>query len=103
MGKVISINSRKFLGNYYAQSSNSIPDEVAFFAGIIMSQVLPELVCSVYGGLVLLVAFTCTAFTGTIGGLVMYYKSPFRIISCVSTRTVQQAPPSKNRTLEKAA
>jgi hypothetical protein len=103
MGKVISINSRKFLGNYYAQSSDNIPDEATFFAGIIMVHVLPQLICSVYGGLASLITLTGTGLVGIIWGLVMYYKFPFEVISCVSTGTVPQAPPSSNKTLKKAA
>lgn len=103
MGKVISINDRRFLGNYSAQSGDKIPDEAVFFAGIIITHALPQLVCSAYGGLVLLAAFTATGLAGTIAGLVMYYKVPFRVISCVSTGTVPQVPPGRNKTLEKAA
>jgi hypothetical protein len=103
MGKVISINSRKFLGSYYARSSDNIPDEAIFFAGIIMALLLPQLVCSVYGGLVFLFAFTGTALAGTLWGLVMYYKYPFKVISCVNTGTVLQAPPGSNKTLKKVA
>lgn len=103
MSKVISINNRKFLGDYYAQGSNNIPDEALFFAGILLAQVLPQLVCSIYGGLITSVVLTSTGLVGTIWGIVMYYKFPFRMISCFSTGTVPQAPPSENKTLKKAA
>lgn len=103
MSKIISINDKKFLGSYYARSNDNIPDEAVFFAGIIMAHVLPQLVCSVYGGPVFLIAFTGTGLVGIIWGLVMYYKLPFRVISCFSTGTVPQAPPGGNKTLKIAA
>jgi hypothetical protein len=103
MSKVVSINNRKFLGDYYARSSNNIPDEAVFFAGIIVAKVLPELICIVYGGLIPLIAFTITAISGTTWGLVKYYKFPFETISCVNTGTVPQAPPSESKALRKAA
>ena len=108
MSNVIPINNRKsnrnFLGDYfYAQNSEHIPDEAAFFAGIIMAKVLPELFYSVYGGLVPLIAFAGTAVVGFIWGLIMYYRFPFRVISCISKGNVPQAPPGKNSTLKRAA
>jgi hypothetical protein len=93
MGKVTSINKGRFLGSYSdAQKSERIPDAVYFVTGVMLSIVLPQMIYSVYGGFVPLIAFVSSTLTGFFLGLVVYRLSPERRISCVATATVPQAP-----------
>jgi len=108
MNNVISIDrrskNRKVLGiTLSAQNSGYIPDEAFFFTGILLSIVLPEGIYSVYGGIFPLTAFAGCALAGLIWGLIRYYISPYRIISCVSTGTVPQSPPGEDTMRKKAA
>lgn len=93
MGKVTSINKGRFLGSYSeAQNSERIPDAVYFVTGVMVSMVVPQIIYSVYGGFVPLIAFVCSSLTGFFLGLAVYRFSANRIISCVGTGTVPQAP-----------
>jgi hypothetical protein len=103
MGKVVSINKGRFLGSYSeAENSQRIPDAVYFVAGVLVSMVYPQIIYSVYGGFVPLIAFVCSALTGFVLGVVVYRFSPHRIISCVNTGTVPQAPPGVDVRLKAA-
>ena len=96
MEKVTSINKGRFLGSYSeAQDSERIPDAVYFVTGVLVSMVLPQIIYSVYGGFVPLIAFACSTFAGVFLGLVVYRFSTNRSISCVGTGTVPQAPPGE--------
>jgi hypothetical protein len=109
MSNVVSINEkrsneRKVLGTYCArQNRERIPDEALFVAGVIVSLVVPEAIYCAYGGPVPLAAFVGSALTGTIVGLMMYYTTAFKVISCFSKRTMTQAPPNRDTTQKKAA
>ncbi len=104
MNNVITLNGRMFLSAYCdEQNGVRIPDEAPFVIGVIFSIVLPQIIFFSYGGLVPLIAFVVNALAGTIWGLVLYRKAPYRIISCISRGTLPQAPPSGHTTLKKAA
>ena len=104
MSNVVALNSRRFLGAYCeAQNSKSIPEEVFFFTGVILTIVLPQIIYSAYGGLVILFMFAGVALAGTFLGVAMYYQLPYKLISFAKMGTVPQAPPSGSNTLKKAA
>jgi hypothetical protein len=104
MNDVVSINGRKFLGTYIdAQNGEWIPDEVVFAAGVILTMVLPQLICSAYG-LLPLSAFAVTALAGSLWGLANYRRQPYPTPAFTRTGTVPQAPRGKNiRTADKDA
>jgi hypothetical protein len=93
MGKVVSINQGRFLGSYIeAENSERRLDALCFFTGVMVSMVLPQIIFSVYGGFVPVIAFVCSALTGVLLGFVIYRFSPHRTLSCVGTSSVPQAP-----------
>lgn len=96
MRNVVSINKGKFLG-YYSEAQNSewIPDEAYFFTGVLFSLALPQIICSVYGGIIPLLAFATSTLAGVIVGVTIYLQFPHRVTSCVSTRIVPEAPLSE--------
>lgn len=103
MRKLVQINKRRFLGDYYAQNSEHIPEETFFFAGVTFSMVLPESMLVAYGGLVPLIVFASVALLGSLWGLVRYYQSPREFLSCFGKESRPQAPPSETPKLKKAA
>ena len=102
--KVVSINTRKFLGDYCeAQNSERIPEEALFFTGIILTVVLPQIIYCAYGGPIPRIVFAAGALTGALYGVAMYHRLPSRIISYFSRRTMPQAMHDEIITLKKAA
>jgi hypothetical protein len=104
MNNMVPINSKKFLGAYSdAQNSERIPDEAVFFTGVIFFVVLPQIINIVYGGFIPLVVFAGSALVGSILGLVMYNRFPYRMPTCLRSGNVPQAPPSEGVAKKKAA
>lgn len=104
MNNTVPINSKKFLGGYSdAQNRERIPDEALFFAGVIFSVTLPQIIFSAYGGFILLEVFLAVASVGTILGVTMYYRFPYKVPSCVEYGDVPQVPPREDTKKKKAA
>lgn len=94
MNKVVSINRSGPLSLYTkAHDRERIPGAFFFVAGVILWVVLPRLILGTNGGLALLLACVGTGLAGVGWGLVRFYRPPSPITSCVTTRTVPQAPP----------
>lgn len=96
MDKVVSINRDMFLGWYSdAQYSERIPEVVAFVVGVISTVGLPQLILSVYGGVITFVVLAGATLVGTLIGLVVYQQVPYQLPHCVDAVTVAQSPPYK--------
>lgn len=92
--KVVSINRDMFLGWYSdAQYSERIPEVVAFVVGVISTVGLPQLILSVYGGVLTLVAVAGATLVGALIGLVVYQQGPYQLPHCVDAVTMAQSPP----------
>jgi hypothetical protein len=90
---VVRLYTRKFLGEYsYAQERERIPEAVLFYAGVILTVALPQIICTAYGGIIPFIAFAGTASAGSLIGWAMYRQAPHRVASCVGTRSARRAP-----------
>lgn len=104
MKKVVQIYSRKFLGAYsYAQNNERIPDTALFFAGVLLTVALPQIICTAYGGIIPFIAFAGSAFIGSVLGWVRYRQMPYRALSCVGMRYVPRTPSNEDATHKRAA
>ena len=104
MNKVVPINRGMYLSGYCdAQNIERIPDDILFGAGVISTVVLPQIIMSIYGGIITLVALTMVALVGSITGLVVYRHLPYQIPHCVNAETAAQSPPREDNTVKKAA
>lgn len=102
MSDVISINSKKVLGQYIdARSGELIPEEAYFFAGVFLSVVLPQWIFYVYGGLVPGLAFAASAVSGSLFG-VAKYRSSYRPLPCV-VGAAARVPPREGASCKRAA
>lgn len=97
MDNVVSINRVKVLGAYIdAQNGELIPEDAYFYAGVLLSVVLPQFTFFVYGGPLPLLAFAVIVLAGSIYGLARY-RSPYRFPSCVDRGTEARVPPRVSR------
>lgn len=103
MNNMVPINSKKFLGAYSeAQNSERIPDAVLFSTGVIFSA-LPQIIFGAYGGSLSLAILAASLLVGVVLGLIMYYRYPYQVLSCVEYGNVPQAPPRESTQKKKAA
>ena len=96
--KVISINHRKFLGDYMDSHRHRFPD-VFLCSGILLILVLLSIVTYV-GGLLSLITIVCVLQLG-FGLAIVLKRHPFEMPSCISgTITIT---PSTKQPMPKAA
>jgi hypothetical protein len=93
MSKVVSINSKRFLGGYSAVKDNLPNSEDAIFlAGVASTMVIPVAVYCAQGGPVSPVVFAGVALTGALIGLIKYRLLPSDVITRVSVGNMPQSP-----------
>jgi hypothetical protein len=102
MNNVIPLKRRGFLAGYISQNRRR-PDQAAFIAGVLTTMVLPEVVCSVFLGPEASIAFAASALLGSLLGITVYRRFPYRVESCVSKETGRQAPPEEDTNMPNAA
>lgn len=74
----------------------------AFCIGVTAAFVLPSAICSSYFGYPFAIAIGACAVMGTISGIIVYRRLPYRIIICIPS-IVPQASYSGEHTLRLAA
>jgi hypothetical protein len=78
-------------------------DGQVFFAGVILTVVLPTITYCAYGGPVPFKAFAVSGLLGVVLGLAIYYRYPFRIQRCVASESVNRTQPRDDADRKKAA
>lgn len=79
----ISINSRKFLGEYIdAQNTERFPEGL-LYSGLLLSGTLLTIYC-LAGGMFTLVTITCVLILGSGLGVTLKRYAPYTILSCIS-------------------
>jgi len=102
--RVVQIHTRKFLGGYSRSLERErINETVLFFAGVFLTVVLPQIICTAYGGIIPFIAFASTASAGSLLGWFMYRHAPYRALRCVVERDAPHAPSTQTAADEKAA
>lgn len=102
--RVVRLYTKRFLGAYSdARGRERIPETARFFAGVILTMALPQLICTAYGGFIPFIAFAATASAGTLIGWAMYRQASEGAASCVGARDTPRAPRSEPAANRKAA
>jgi hypothetical protein len=98
--KLISINSRRFLGYYIdIQNRRKLPD-LFLWSGILLFVVLLTIFC-LTGGVLPLITIVCVLVLGSALGVILKQYFPYRVLSCLSGFI--WLTPSTSRTVTKAA
>lgn len=104
MSKVTSINRDMYLGEYCnPQDVTPIPEGLLFAVGILSTIGLPQLILSVYGGIITLVALAGVMTLGSVAGLLAYLYMPYQMPHCVEAETGVRSPPNRDSRMKKAA
>jgi hypothetical protein len=94
MGKVVSMNSKKFLGRSSAQQSGGVFGDAPFFAGVLIAMVAPIVSYCSYRGPVSPMVFVAIALTGTIVGVLRHQLLPTNTLTMLALETAPQNPTS---------
>lgn len=103
MNNVISINRGKFLADYISKGAGGNVEQAIFFAGVLLTVVLPQTIYCASHGPVPSIAFGATALVGTLVGITRYRRSPYWPDSPVIKRIVPRASQEDNTTMKPAA
>ena len=103
MSNVIQMPPREGSGSYFDRIRKRVPGATPFYAGVLLTLVLPQAACVAYAGASALVAFTATALAGSAWGLGMYLRADYGVASRADTRDVPQAPTRRGAPFKKAA
>lgn len=98
--KLISINSRKFLGDYIDSQRRDSLAEGHLWSGLLLFGALLTVYC-LAGGASTFVAIVCVIILGTVLGFALKRYRPYTILSCISG--VVALTPSSKRPMPKAA
>lgn len=101
MNNVVSIHSAH-QRRKKAKRIREIVDALPFFAGVLLSLVLPWLILAAYAGAPVLVAFVAAAVTGIVIGRAMH-DEPLTSWPSAITGTVPKVPPRIPMVLKRAA
>ena len=94
--KVVPINRGMFLSTYCnAQNGKSILEEIFFGVGFIATVLLPQIILSIYGGIISFISFATVVLVGLITGLVIYRHITFQMPHCIHSQRGVQSPPHK--------
>ena len=97
--KVVSINRGRLLGAHnYAHNRALNPVASIYVAGFIPLVELPQIILSIYGGIIPSITFAVSSLIGSTLGLILYRYFPYRQISLFDTRAVIRHTPSKAHT-----
>ena len=96
----ISINSRKFLGDYIDSQNREQLPEGLLCSGLLLSGMLLAIFCLV-GGTFRLVTITCVLILGSTLGVVLKRYGAYTILSCISG--VVSLTPLNERPMPEAA
>jgi hypothetical protein len=103
MNNLVSINRGKVLGDYIDAQFGETTEDAYFYAGVLLSVVLPQYALSVYGRFFPMIAFAITGLVGLTLGLARYYWFPYQSLSCVDSKAVTRIPPRANILSKKIA
>lgn len=103
MNNLISINRGRFLADYTSKNTGSTFERTAFFAGVLLTVVLPQTIYCASHGPVPSIAFAATALVGTIVGVTRYRQSSYWPDSSVAKRIVPRASQDDDTTMKPAA
>jgi uncharacterized membrane protein len=98
--KPISINRRKFLGDYIDTQNRERFSEGLLCSGLLLSGTLLA-ICCLAGGTFMLVTIVCVLILGSGSGVVLKHYSPYTISSCITD--VVSLTPSSRQPMPKAA
>lgn len=70
----------------YAHMDQNDIEQNFLMIGSAASLVLPQLVCFVYGGIMMLLMSGIWTIAGIMTGVTMYYRFPYKITSCISDK-----------------
>jgi hypothetical protein len=101
MGKVVSIDRGKFLGEFISRRKAPTIIGYGFLLGVLATIVVPQVVYCTIGGPISPWVFVVSAQAGVIVGLVKYIRPPATVAPLVDTRTahISQGDRSKDRKL----
>jgi hypothetical protein len=96
----ISINSRKFLGDYVdAQNTQRFPEGL-LYSGLLLSGTLLTIYC-LAGGMFVFVTIACVLILGSGLGIALKRYDPYTLLSCFSG--VVSLTPSSKQPMSRAA
>jgi hypothetical protein len=98
--KLISINSRKFLGDYVDNQNREWLPEGLLWSGLLLSGTLLTIYC-LAGGALTLVTIACVLILGAGLGIALKQYRPYTILSCISG--VVALTPSSKQPMPRAA
>jgi hypothetical protein len=87
MGKVVSIERGKFLGDYISRQKASGISNGLFLLGVLATVVVPQVLYCAMGGPVAPWVLVVSAQAGVIIGLVKYIRPPAALASVVDMQT----------------
>lgn len=96
---LVSIRSKIFLGGRYPRGECRalVPDGVKFFAGAVLTLLMPTLLyCAVSGQLLPLYLMACNESLGAMLGVLMFMRASTVFISCVPATRIPKAPSGTN-------
>jgi O-antigen ligase len=97
---IVSINARKFLGEYIDAQNREWQPEELLFGGLLLFAMLLTIFCLI-GGMITLVTVVTVLILGSGVGIVLTRYRRFTILSCISG--IVSLSPLGKRSLSKAA
>lgn len=90
--RVVSIQSKKFLGGYH-QSYETLPEGLVFFAGVVLTFLMPALLfCYMVGQSLPFYLMICDYVLGSSLGVIMFRRSSGSFASLVPKNFAPEAP-----------
>lgn len=103
MSKLVSLNSRKFLGTYIEQQDRQrIPDGALFLCGVLATVGMPESTFIAHMGFTSFVVLASTLAVGVMAGITIFRWFPCRFTSVVVS-SYPQTPLNEEVNLKPAA
>lgn len=98
MDNVVNINRNSAVGAQRSRNYDLYLEQALFFAGALLTMVVPTIIYCAYQGPVPFTLFACSSLAGVGFGLVDYFLVPKQIISCVDRTTAKSARANNTKT-----